>query len=190
MEFETFWGKRCISGDDGRLTWLILRSGWRATYQMNARAWTVFPNTFRGFVYQRVRWSRNSYRCYARAVWQGWLWRQPVITTISVIQNLAGPFTLTIATVFFVHEALGHHWALAALAASWLMLGRAIKSVRHLVSEPEALLFLPLVSLVFIAVMIPIKWYALFTLNRQGWITRRKDSLVAEGQASATLSPR
>src|SRR5207253_1161837 len=24
MEFETFWGKPCISGDEGRLTWLLL----------------------------------------------------------------------------------------------------------------------------------------------------------------------
>lgn len=187
MEFEKFWGKQCISGDDGRLTWLILREGWRATYQLNARAWTVFPNTFRGFVQQRVRWSRNSYRCYAQAIAKGWLWDQPVITSISVFQNLAGPFTLTLATYFFVHETLRRQWALAALAVSWLMLGRAVKSVRHLLSEPEALLFLPLVTLVFIVVMIPIKWYALFTLNRQGWITRRPDGAVAEGQGRETL---
>ena len=48
LEFETFRGKQCISGDDGRLTWLILREGWKTAYQRNARAWMVFPNTFRG----------------------------------------------------------------------------------------------------------------------------------------------
>jgi hyaluronan synthase len=189
LEYETFWGKRCVSGDDGRLTWLILREGWKAGYQMNARAWTVFPNTFRAFVKQRVRWSRNSYRCYFRAIWEGWLWRQPVITSISVLQNLFGPFTLTLATYFLVVELLGHHWALAALVGSWLLLGRAIKGVGHLFSEPEALLFLPLITVVFIVVMIPVKVYALLTLNRQGWITRRDDGGVAEGQASVTLGP-
>ncbi len=187
MEFEKFWGKQCISGDDGRLTWLILRQGWRATYQMNARAWTVFPSSFRGFVQQRVRWSRNSYRCYIQAVGKGWLWDQPVITSISVIQNLAGPFTLTLATYFLVLETLHRNWLLVGLAVSWLMLGRAVKSARHLLSEPEALLFLPLVTLVFIVVMIPIKWYALLTLNKQGWITRRPDGAVAEGQGGDTL---
>ena len=187
MEYETFLGRRCVSGDDGRLTWLILRDGWRAVYQRNARTWTVFPNTFRGFVHQRVRWARNSYRCYVRAAKEGWLFRQPVITSLSVIQNLAGPFTLTFATYFLVRESLNHRWALAALALSWLMLGRAVKSLRHLFSEPEALLYLPLVTLVFIVVMIPIKWYALFTMNRQGWITRGPDMAVAEGQHSGTL---
>jgi len=188
LEFETFLGKRCVSGDDGRLTWLILRDGWKAAYQDNARTWTVFPNTFRGFVHQRVRWARNSYRCYARAAKQGWLFRQPAITSISVIQNLAGPFTLTFATYFLLRESVHGEWVLAGLALSWLMLGRALKSVRHLVSEPEGLLYLPLITLVFIVVMIPIKWYALFTLNRQGWVTRTPEMVVAEGQSSTTFS--
>ena len=189
LEYERFWGKLCVSGDDGRLTWLILRDGWKAAYQMNARAWTVFPNTFRGFLQQRIRWSRNSYRCYLRSIWEGWLWRQPAITSVSVLQNLFGPFTLTLAAYFLVTELFHHHWALAALVWSWLLLGRAIKGVGHLFSEPEAVLFLPLITLVFILVMIPVKVYALLTLNKQGWITRREDGGVAEGQASVTLGP-
>jgi hyaluronan synthase len=189
LEFETFWGKRCISGDDGRLTWLILRDGWRAGYQISARAWTVFPNTFRGFLKQRVRWSRNSYRCYLRAMWKGWLWRQPVITSVSVIQNLVGPFTLMLATYFLIAELLAHRWALAALVWSWLLLGRAIKGIGHLFSEPETILFLPLITVIFIVVMIPVKLYALVTMNTQGWITRRDDGGVAEGQSNASLGP-
>jgi hypothetical protein len=50
------------------------------------------------------------------------------------------------------------------------------------------LLLLPVIALVFIVVMIPIKVYALLTLNRQGWVTRRTDEAVAEGQGSSTLS--
>src|SRR5207253_2917921 len=108
---------------------------------------------------------------------------------VSVIQNLAGPFTLTLATFFLVYEPIHHEWALAALALSWLMLGRAIKSARHLFTEPRSLLYLPLMTLVFILVMIPIKWYALFTMNKQGWITRRPSMRVAQGQAIGTLDP-
>ena len=189
LEFETFLGKQCVSGDDGRLTWLILRDGWKAGYQMNARAWTVFPNTFRGFVKQRVRWSRNSYRCYFRAAGRGWLWRQPIITSASVLQNLVGPFTLSLATYFLVQGLIHQRWGLTVLAASWLMLGRAIKGVRHLVAEPEGLLFLPLVTLVFIVVMIPVKFYALLTMNKQGWITRTAEGGVAEGQGGDTFDP-
>ncbi len=189
LEFETFLGKSCISGDDGRLTWLILRDGWKTGYQINARAWTVFPNTFKGFVKQRVRWSRNSYRCYLRAIGRGWLWRQPVITSVSVLQNLLGPFLLCIAVFFLAHGVLFHEWELVAVSGSWLVLGRAIKGVGHLFSEPSSLLYVPLVTLVFIIVMIPVKFYALFTMNRQGWITRRIGSEVAEGQGGDSLRP-
>jgi hyaluronan synthase len=106
---------------------------------------------------------------------------------VSVIQNLAGPFTLCLATYFLVTELLHRNWALAALAWSWLLLGRAIKGIGHLVSEPEALLFLPLITLVFVIVMIPIKLFALVTMNRQGWITRTAQQAVAEGQGNETL---
>ena len=189
LEFEYFWGKRCYSGDDGRLTWLILSNGWKAAYQMHARAWTVFPHSFRGFVKQRVRWSRNSYRCYSRAIFNGWLWQQPTITSMSVLQNLIGPFTLLIPVFFLVHETVASNWTVVAVILLWLILGRAIKSMRHFRSEPRALLLLPLITLIFIVVMIPIKLYALVTMNKQGWITRTPDSDVAEGQEASSLAP-
>ena len=36
LEDEFFLGRRCVSGDDGRLTWLILGSGYKTVYQSNA----------------------------------------------------------------------------------------------------------------------------------------------------------
>ena len=188
LEFEFFWGRLCISGDDGRLTWLVLREGWKTGYQTSARAWTVFPNTFRGFAKQRIRWSRNSYRCYLRALRRGWMWQQPLITPISVAQNLLGPFTLLVPVSLLAFAVVEGLTLLAVAIAVWLMLGRAIKGFRHLANDPAALLMLPFVTVVFIAVMIPIKLYALLTLNRQGWVTRTTDDAVAEGQASSTLS--
>jgi cellulose synthase/poly-beta-1,6-N-acetylglucosamine synthase-like glycosyltransferase len=188
LEFETFWGRLCISGDDGRLTWLILHSGWKAAYQSSARAWTVFPNTFRGFAKQRIRWSRNSYRCYFRAFCNGWMWRLPLITPVSVAQNLLGPFTLLVPVTLIGLSIPAGRSVLAGAIALWLLVGRAIKGWRHISEHPSALLLLPVIALVFIVVMIPIKVYALLTLNRQGWVTRRTDEAVAEGQGSSTLS--
>lgn len=188
LEFETFWGRRCISGDDGRLTWLILCDGWKAAYQSSARAWTVFPNTFRGFAKQRIRWSRNSYRCYFRAVGKGWMWKLPLITPVSVAQNLLGPFTLSIPVALFALALAEGRLPVAGAIALWLLAGRALKGFRHLREQPAALLLLPFITVVFVVVMVPIKLYALLTLNRQGWVTRRSDAGVADGQASSTLS--
>ncbi len=187
LEFETFLGRPCISGDDGRLTWLILREGWKAGYQSSARAETVFPNNFSGFVKQRVRWSRNSYRCYFRAMGRGWLWRQPVITSVSVLQNLLGPFTLSLVTTLFTLALLRGDWPIATVTASWLLVGRSLKGIGHLVRAPKTVILLPVITAVFVVVMIPVKLYALATLNRQGWITRRLDQAVAAGQGHETL---
>jgi len=187
LEGETYFGRQCISGDDGRLTWLILRDGWKAGYQSSAKALTVFPNNFSGFAKQRVRWSRNSYRCYSRAIGRGWLWRQPVITSVSVLQNLLGPFTLTLVTSLLIAAVLQGEWIVAFVTTVWLLIGRSIKGIGHLVREPETIVYLPLITIVFIAIMIPIKFYALFTLNHQGWITRTQGNSVASGQGSDTL---
>lgn len=187
LESETFLGRPCISGDDGRLTWLVLQEGWKAGYQSSARALTVFPNTFSGFVKQRIRWSRNSYRCYFRAIGRGWLWRQPVITSVSVLQNLLGPFTLTLVVGLLIAGIVQGEWVIVLITTVWLLIGRSIKGIGHLVREPRTIFYLPLITLIFVGVMIPIKIYALVTLNRQGWITRTQGESVATGQGSDTL---
>jgi N-acetylglucosaminyltransferase len=43
----------------------------------------MFPNSLPAFFKQRVRWSRNSYRCYLTSIGKGWLWRQPFITQVT-----------------------------------------------------------------------------------------------------------
>ena len=165
----------------------MLREGWKAGYQSSARALTVFPNNFTGFAKQRIRWSRNSYRCYSRAIGRGWLWRQPIITSVSVLQNLLGPFTLTLVTSLLIAAVLQGEWIVAFVTTVWLLIGRSLKGIGHIVREPQTIVYLPVITLVFILVMIPIKFYALFTLNQQGWITRTRDNSVAAGQGSETL---
>jgi hyaluronan synthase len=48
-------------------------------------------------------------------------------------------------------------------------------------------MLLPLVTLVIIFVALPIKTIAFFTMNKQGWMTRRKDLMGGEGQDNASL---
>ena len=48
LEHEFFLGRRCIAGDDGRLTWLVLASGYKTVHQSTARALSMFPDTLPG----------------------------------------------------------------------------------------------------------------------------------------------
>jgi cellulose synthase/poly-beta-1,6-N-acetylglucosamine synthase-like glycosyltransferase len=190
LEHEFFLGRRCISGDDGRLTWLVLASGYRTVYQSSARAVSMFPSTFRAFCKQRVRWSRNSYRCYLTAAWEGWLWRVPWVSQITVLQILLTPVTMFAAVYYVVGSAVSDRGELAlSLSLTWVVLGRAIRSVSHLRRRPSDLLILPLVALVIAMVALPIKTYALVSMNKQGWLTRRANLTGGEGQDEASLAP-
>jgi cellulose synthase/poly-beta-1,6-N-acetylglucosamine synthase-like glycosyltransferase len=188
LENEFFFGRRCISGDDGRLTWLILASGYRTVHQSTARALSMFPATFRAFCKQRIRWSRNSYRCYFTALWRGWLWQVPAISQITVFQILLTPVTMG-ATIYYVINAAIHPRTTTALmlALIWLLLSRAIRSVSHLRRRPGDLWLLPLVTAVIMLVALPIKTYAFLTMNKQGWLTRQPDLVGGEGQNMASV---
>ena len=189
LEHEVFWGRECVAGDDGRLTWLVLSQGFRVVHQDNARALSMFPGTFGAFVKQRVRWSRNSYRCYLTAIGRGWIFKVPAISQITVMQILLTPFSSTL-TVVFVFLALRSDHPLTAfgVAVVWLFVGRGIRGLSHLWRRPEDIWILPLVTFIVLLVAGPIKTYAFFTMNKQGWLTRSADLIGGEGQSEASLT--
>ncbi len=189
LENEFFLGRRCIAGDDGRLTWLVLASGYRTVHQSSAKAVSMFPSTFRAFVKQRVRWSRNSFRCYLTAMAKGWLWRQPIITQLTVLQILLTPVTMGMSLAYLFFARLELTPLGIALAAGWVVLGRGIRGYSHLRRHPRDLLILPLMTLVVIMVALPIKAYAFLTMNKQGWLTRNAHTVGGDGQGSRSLRP-
>jgi cellulose synthase/poly-beta-1,6-N-acetylglucosamine synthase-like glycosyltransferase len=187
LENEFFLGKRCISGDDGRLTWLVLASGFRTVHQRSARALSMFPSSFSAFVKQRVRWSRNSYRCYLTAIAKGWLWRVPFVTKVTVLQILLTPVTMGFTIAYLLLGRLELTTLGIAVVIGWLLVGRGIRGFSHLRRHPGELLLLPLIALVVIFIALPIKLFALVTMNRQGWLTRHADSIGGDGQTASTL---
>ncbi|MGI5192945.1 glycosyltransferase family 2 protein [Streptomyces sp. CA-288835] len=188
LENEFFLGRRCVAGDDGRLTWLVLASGYKTVHQSSARALSMFPSSFRAFVKQRVRWSRNSYRCYLTAIHKGWLWRVPLVTKITVLQILLTPVTMGMALGYLLLSRLELTGRGVVLVLIWLFVGRGIRGYSHLRRHPQELLLLPLLALVVVMISLPIKLWAFITMNKQGWLTRSSTSVGGEGQSAASLS--
>lgn len=184
---ETFWGRPCVSGDDGRLTWLVLNAGYRTAYQQNAVAWTMMPDCASGFLRQRIRWGRNSYRCYGRAIFRGWLFRQPMITRVSVLQGLLSPVSLSVGLGFVALSIARGDLLATAAWACWVTCGRGIRAFDHLRHNPRNLLILPLMTVLIVFVLTALKYVSLLTMNKQAWITRRQDRATAEGQEHASL---
>ena len=187
LEHEIFLGRQCISGDDGRLTWLVLGSGYKTVHQANARCVSMFPDSLRAFMKQRVRWSRNSYRCYLTAIWKGWLWRQPLICQLSVLQIMLTPLTMSIAISYLIGWFNQPKAYLASIAIGFLLLGRAIRGSSHLVRNPSDIIVLPLVAFLTVFIATAVKAYAFVTMNKQGWLTRDAGSIGGEGQSNASL---
>ncbi len=187
LEHEFFLGRRCISGDDGRLTWLVLAQGYKTVHQRSAKALSMFPDTFRGFVKQRVRWSRNSARTYLTALWKGWLWKVPFVSKVTVLQILLTPVTMALALGYLLFSRLQFNEHGVILAAVWLLAGRGIRGYSHLRRHPQEIFLLPLYALVVIFIALPVKAYAIATMNKQGWLTRTADHIGGEGQDSSTI---
>ena len=187
LEDEFFLGRRCVAGDDGRLTWLVLGSGYKTVYQSTARALSMFPDTGRAFLKQRLRWSRNSYRCYFTAIWKGWLWRQPFICQLSVLQIIFTPLTMGFAMTYLGIWVLHPQLYVAVVAVGWLLAGRTLRGISHLAQKPGDIWLLPLVAVMTIIVALPVKTYAFLTMNTQGWLTRRADLIGGEAQSAASL---
>jgi cellulose synthase/poly-beta-1,6-N-acetylglucosamine synthase-like glycosyltransferase len=167
---ETFLGNLCMSGDDKRYTCLVLQRGYRTWNQLDARVYSTFRPDFDGFVKQRIRWSRNSFRSDLRALWQGWVWRYPYLAVMLIDKTIA-PFTLLVGPLVLLMAIVVGHWQLVLALLLWWHVSRAFKIWPHLRRRPADWLILPL----FIAVtyyMSLVKAYALFTINEHKWLTR------------------
>lgn len=167
---ETFMGRPCMSGDDKRYTTLVLQSGYKTWNQLNARVYSTFKPDFKGFVKQRVRWSRNSFRSDLRALWNGWVWRYPYLA-VMLIDKTVAPFTLLVGPIVLVVSIVMGYWPLVAALLIWWHLSRAVKILPHLYRRPSDILILP----IYIAVtyyMSLVKGYALITINEHKWLTR------------------
>ena len=168
---EKFWGVPCLSGDDKRLTTLVLEHGYLTYMQRSAEVWSTFPNTWRIFFKQRLRWARNTWRSDLRALSRPWVYRHPFLAYTMADKGLSG-FTVLLGPIFMVHALIVQNWIFAAVLAGWWQLSRSAKLLPHLRRRPSSFLFIP--GYVFVSwIMAIIKLQALLTIRRQRWLTRQ-----------------
>ncbi len=182
---ETFLGVPCNSGDDKRLTSLILRDGHHTFMQRSARVWSTFPDDTRTFFLQRLRWSRNTWRSDLRAFGQGWVLKRPFLA-FTMADKAVSSFTLLVSPAFLVLALIRGEWIVALTLMAWWLVSRGTKILPHLRRRPRDLAILPFfIGLTF--VMAIVKIYALTTIRAQRWLTR--DVAVVDGSVVRTESP-
>lgn len=170
MLHETFWGKPVISGEDKRLTYLVLSRGWKLKYQKTAHVYTHGTETIRTFLQQRLRWTRNSWRADLRALTTRWIWKHPALA-VFLLDRIIQPFVLLLGPAYLIAAIILGNWIPALVLVTWWFVTRAIRLLPHLMRRPQDILVLPHYIL-YTYITAIIRLYALFTLNTQGWITR------------------
>ena len=168
---ETFFGKPVISGDDKRLTYLVLEAGWKVAYQSTSHVYTPGTESLKAYLNQRLRWTRNSLRADIKAVLSGWPLRHPALLFFQIDKFFQG-FVVILSPIFFFVSLYFHLWVSAIVIFCWWFISRTVKLYfPHLSHKPENFAILPgYVLYSFFAGLLKI--YAFFTLNTQGWITR------------------
>lgn len=179
---ETFLGTPCMSGDDKRLTTLILEAGHKTVLQREARVWSTFPAAPRLFVLQRVRWARNTWRSDLRAMRCGWIWKHRYLAFTTVDKAISS-FTLLISPIFLGLAFGSGHERSALILLAWWLLSRGVKLLPHFRRRPVNLLRLPLFIPITIAMAL-LKLWALATVTQHRWLTR--DVAVVDGQVVRT----
>jgi hyaluronan synthase len=185
---ETFLGVPCMSGDDKRLTTLVLEGGHLTVLQRSARVWSTFPPDGRTFFKQRLRWSRNTWRSDLRALGNRWSWRHPFLA-FSMLDKAVSSFTLLLSPAFMAMALLRGDLLIAAVLALWWLVSRSAKMLPHLERRPSHLVTLMPVFIVLSFAMAVVKIYALATIRKQRWLTRDVEVSASSKEVVRTLGP-
>lgn len=167
---ETFMGQPVISGDDKRLTYLVLAAGWKVAFQNNSRVYTSGMADLKSYLQQRLRWSRNSLRADLRAIFEGWPFRHPALVFFQ-FDKVAQAFVVVLSPIYFLVSLYMGLYVASAVIFVWWFVSRTIKMYPHLREKPQDIVFLP-AFIIYSFLTGIIKVYAFFSLNTQGWITR------------------
>jgi hyaluronan synthase len=168
---QRFMGKECTFGDDRHLTNLVLGLGYKVLYAADAHCTTEAPVTLRRYVKQQTRWGKSHWR---EMLWQlRALPKQSLYLSYDWMVTLLLPFMLSLSMVHYGYLAASHSpmhlWRLFGT-----MVGLSVIRVLDPIRITRRPMFLAFVAYTFLhlAIMLPLKFYSLATVNRTGWGTR------------------
>ena len=170
LRHEFFMGTRGISGDDKRLTHLIIQQGWHTAFVLGPTVFTPGLGSLKTFFKQRLRWTRNSWRADLRAVGKGWVWAHPALA-IFMIDRFFQPLFMLIGPVVLVLSIINNEWLFVGILIAWWLLSRFVRIFGYFRANPKRIVYLPAYIIYGYANAI-LKVYALATLIENSWATR------------------
>jgi cellulose synthase/poly-beta-1,6-N-acetylglucosamine synthase-like glycosyltransferase len=138
--------------------------------QRTAEVWSTFPDQWRTFFRQRLRWARNTWRSDLRALSRGWVWRHPFLAYTMIDKGISS-FTLLVGPIVMGIALATQNWIFAGVLLLWWQISRSAKLLPHIRRRPSSFFFV-LGYVVVSWVMAIIKIRALLTIRKQAWLTR------------------
>jgi hyaluronan synthase/N-acetylglucosaminyltransferase len=168
---QRFMGKACTFGDDRHLTNLVLGLGLTVEYAGDAHCITEAPTTLRRYVTQQARWGKSHWR---EMIWQfKALPLQSLYLSYDWMITLLLPFLLTLSMAHYGYLAVTNspmHLAHLFGTMTALSVVRVLDPIRT--TRRPAFLAFVVYTMLHLAIMLPLKFYSLATVNRTGWGTR------------------
>ena len=169
---QTHFGKKCTFGDDRHITGLILRSGYSVFFQKTAKAKTIVPKTFGAFSTQQLRWNRSFWR--ENWLLSKWMWKRSAYLTLGTILDMLLPFLYFGSLVWTIATSLSSFtlfFLFPFLVTMPLMAFIRNFDYFHMTKAKDYAL-VPLYSWLYVFLLLPITFFALFTTGQNGWGTR------------------
>jgi glycosyltransferase involved in cell wall biosynthesis/LysM repeat protein len=170
LRHEFFMGTRGISGDDKRLTHLIIEQGWHTAFVLGPTVYTPGLSSIGKFFKQRLRWTRNSWRADLRAVGRGWVFAHPALA-VFMIDRFFQPIFMLIGPVVMTFALLYKEWLFVGILLAWWLVSRFIRVFGYFKAHPKRIIYLP-AYIIYGYINAIIKIYAFATLIEHSWATR------------------
>lgn len=173
--FQVFLGKECTYGDDRNLTNLVLMNGYQTVYESQAIGWTDVPKNIKQYLKQQLRWNRSFYRemfITAKMIIKH-PYRYSIYMIYDLIMQVAMPLALICCIFYTIYRvfSISHIYILSFIAT---VIGMALlRSFYAMVmTKDRNFLLFPIYSFIYMFLLIPLRIYALFSMNGKGWGTR------------------
>ena len=167
---EFFMNARAVSGDDKRLSHLILEQGWKVAFAHDAVVYTQGLGHARKFYKQRLRWTRNSWRADLRAVRKGWIFKYPVLAYF-ILDKFVQPFFMLLGPTAAVIGVIQKRWLFVGVLVIWWFVSRFVRLFSYFRHYPNRLAYLPS-WILYSYTNAVMKVYALATILENSWATR------------------
>lgn len=173
-ETQTFRGKRSDFGEDRHLTILMLAAGYRTEYVRGAVAATMVPDSLQPYLRQQLRWARSTYRDTLLAL--RLLPRLNRYLTLDVVaQNMGSLLLATSMLAGFLQMVLTATapWEACFVIASMTIVRCSVAAIR---ARQIRFLGFSAHTLINLSLLLPVKAYALCTLDNSDWLSRSSAS--------------